>query len=157
MCRLLHMLPNVVPPVQIYFSECMWIYWQHKKSFIFYLLFVRMNPDGSWMFVCECVCVLVHARVSVHVCACACYGCGLIKQPGGQSVGPQALGITTQAGTKGCLEAPCLSAGNRPTAAPCTHTMDAQSGLINNNCIERGHANAPPPPVSPPHTSLKKK
>lgn len=72
----------------------------------------------------------------MRVCALWVY-----LQTAGRPVSPQALAVTTQAVTKGCLEALCLSAGNRPTAAPCTRTMDGQSALINNNYIVHGHAN----------------
>lgn len=78
----------------------------------------------------------------VSVCVCVLWVWSL--QTAGLPVSPQALGVTTQGGTKGCLEAPCLFAGHRPTAAPCTHTMDAQSALINSNHIVCGYTKFSP-------------
>lgn len=88
------------------------------------------------------------AAGGVRACVCACVRVCVLwvwsLQTAGRPVSPQAHGVTTRAGTKGCLEAPCFSAGNRPTAAACTQTIDAQSALINNNHIVRGHANVSP-------------
>lgn len=94
-------------------------------------------------------------QMTAGVCVCVCVWVLWVwsLQTAGRPVSPQALGVMTQAGTKGCLEALCLSAGNRPTAAPCTHTMDAQSALINNNCIVCGHAYVSP--LRTPHTWCK--
>lgn len=91
------------------------------------------------------------------VCVCVCTRAMGVESSNSRaaSQSPGSFGLTTQAGTKGCLEAPCLSAGNRPTAAPCTHTMAAQSALINNNRIVRGHANVSPR-ASPPLLRINK-
>lgn len=120
----------------LYLLACIWIY-------LCLFAFQPENPDGCWR------------------CACVRTGAMGVESSNSRaaSQSPGSLGITTQAATKGCLEAPCRSAGNRPTAAPCTHTMDAQSALINDNRIVRGHANVSPrasPPLLQKNKYIKK-